>query len=384
MALTVVKTNLAFFVLACIGTVADARTWTDISGKKLEADFVRVTSDDKLVLQGADQEFIVPLNRFIKEDQEHVKKLLLIKPATLPSGKSLPGKSLSGSKSSTRNLTEKRVWTSTEGGSVTAKFLRIHETRVVLMQGSKPWPIEFYELSKFDQEFLRKELDALGRSAEIPEKPILVDSASSSSSSSNPGTSSTALSPPPSSSSSYSPGSSFYPGGSVPSYRPPSSSYRPPGSSYRPPTRTYPPRSYTPPSRSTAGSSSNSSVPGTSSSDSNQIARNDPSAYKPRFSKPNLPRFEAPRYDTENLRNCSKCDGELPNHISAGDHCPHCNAYFAKPGESQRSSNSSDDSSGWDTSNIQISGRAIRWLILIGVTVFGAFIGFCRWLFRQS
>ena len=365
--------------------VANARTWTDITGKKLEADFVRVTNDDKLVLQSVDQEFIVPLNRFIAEDQEHVKKLLLIKVTPLPSGNSLPSKTLPGRKPTKRSLTEKRIWTDEDGLSITAKFLRIHEERVVLMQGSKAVPVEFYKLSEADQEFLHKQLDALGRSAEIPDKTSSSGGTSSSSGSSSPPvTSSTRLSPPP----------------SIPSFRPPSYSSRPPFSGYRPPTVTYTPRSttgssstgrtYTPPSNSVSGVTGSSSSPNSNqsfSSNNNQLARNTPPSYNPQFSRPKPHRFDPPKFELENVRLCSKCNGELPSHVSAGDNCPHCNVYFAKPGESRNrtsSSSSSDSSSGWDTSDIQISGRAIKALVFIAVTVIAGFVGFCRWLFHQN
>lgn len=68
----------AVIIAAAMMSVASARTWTDIKGKKVTADFVSLVQDGepKVKLQTPSGKIIVaPLRNFSKEDQEYIQGL---------------------------------------------------------------------------------------------------------------------------------------------------------------------------------------------------------------------------------------------------------------------------------------------------------------------
>lgn len=143
----------------------EVREWTDLKGQKMSAKFLMLTPDQKLVLESEGKTYFIPLDRFSPEDRQYVKSLQDM-PET--ETESPPEKKVEPKPApKTENLTESRLWTDFQGRQVKAKFLRMHEGRAILMQGSTPRPVSFYTLSQEDQDWLREQLQKRGEEDQI-------------------------------------------------------------------------------------------------------------------------------------------------------------------------------------------------------------------------
>ncbi|PHR97739.1 MAG: hypothetical protein COA78_27100 [Blastopirellula sp.] len=127
--------------------------WTDEKGHTLEGDYVRLTGENEVVLLVGDNEYTIPLDRFAEADQDYVRNQAELKVAAARVA-----------------LHEIREWTSTTGKKIKAKFVRMHEGRVILIVGHRAVRGEFSKFSEEDQGFLRTNLEAMGRGDQIPSK----------------------------------------------------------------------------------------------------------------------------------------------------------------------------------------------------------------------
>jgi len=140
------------------------RTWTDKGGKTLEAKMLFLTPDDKIVLESDGQSYSISINRFSDEDQEYARGFEERKNAgDQPS----PGTRRSRDNDKRKDLEETRVWTDTHGMEIKAKYIRMHEGHVVLLQGKTGHKVPFYVLSAEDQEYLREALVERGEDDKI-------------------------------------------------------------------------------------------------------------------------------------------------------------------------------------------------------------------------
>lgn len=67
------KYLVAFLAFAGLSITSDARTWTSTDGRKLEADFVSVTTTSVTVRNATGQTFTIPLDRLSQEDRKWVQ-----------------------------------------------------------------------------------------------------------------------------------------------------------------------------------------------------------------------------------------------------------------------------------------------------------------------
>ncbi|PHR97740.1 MAG: hypothetical protein COA78_27105 [Blastopirellula sp.] len=155
------KSVSGLLLLLLCTSILPARTWTDTKGESFEGDFVRLTDDNQVVVKksGTEEVYTIPMDRFSGTDQSYVKaQVEAAKKASEGDSK----------KKSTGNLMKLRTWTSGSGEGKKAKFVRMHEGKVVLKIGSRVGSVEFSQFSKEDQEFLRTELEAIGKGDQIP------------------------------------------------------------------------------------------------------------------------------------------------------------------------------------------------------------------------
>ena len=103
-----------------------------------------------------------------------------------------------------------RPWTDSTGRKIEAKFVRVHQGKVVLLQGKKVVQVPFYNLSEADQQFVRDELDKAGKSHLIPAQASQASDGQTASAYSSGPTYSTAPAPQPRGGAGY-PGSGFVP-----------------------------------------------------------------------------------------------------------------------------------------------------------------------------
>lgn len=155
---------ISFFVLSlltCCATAAEVRTWTDASGKTLSGSLEEVTSDGKVVIKSGGQTFTIPIERFSAEDKAYISS----------NKDQSGGKETPPGRRRKSDLFDYRQWKDDEDNEIKAKFVRMFEGQVVLLQGQKAHKVSFYDLSDEDQAYLRGELEQRGEDSQIPPPP---------------------------------------------------------------------------------------------------------------------------------------------------------------------------------------------------------------------
>lgn len=148
-------------LLASCLMAADVRTWTDTSGKTLSGSLEEVTEDGKVKINSNGQSFTIPIERFSEEDQKYIDS---------------QKEEMEEDDSPTRrrrksDLFDYRQWKDKQDNEIKAKFVRMFEGQVVLLQGRTPHKVSFYDLSDADQVYLRGELENRGEDDQIPPPP---------------------------------------------------------------------------------------------------------------------------------------------------------------------------------------------------------------------
>ncbi|MFI4873785.1 MAG: hypothetical protein ACIALR_00495 [Blastopirellula sp. JB062] len=179
--------TLAFW---CGGrTQLQARIWVDAEGRTLDAEFVRYhgtsvqlrRNDNGELLEvhfskfcDADKRRILVLREAAEkreaEKQATAKQSDLIETLQADDGDE---KNAPSEKEARRDLTRMRKWSDNEGNQIQAKFVRIFEGNVILLQGNKGHSVDFYKLGVDDQKFLRDHLEALDQGDLVP--PVILD-----------------------------------------------------------------------------------------------------------------------------------------------------------------------------------------------------------------
>ncbi len=166
----------------------EVRTWTDVDGRKMQAQFVREVDGDVTFIK--DGKLITfPLDRLSDDDQKHIREAETGKkveeaatPAGAPRKEASADTSLSPSDSGStsesktsltkeRTDAETRTWRDFRGRQTVGKFVRMHQDNVVVLSGARAVSIPYYSLSRPDREYLRELLTALGEAAQLPFSP---------------------------------------------------------------------------------------------------------------------------------------------------------------------------------------------------------------------
>ncbi len=175
----------------CVGLAASAaaaeRTWTNVKGQTMRAEFVReVDGDVTFLING--KLVTIALATLAERDRQIVRDLAAGKPvpdepapAVPPAPAPNPFETTPAANQSNQpkaaDAAKKplpiaaRVWTDRFGNQSTAKFVRMNGANVVLMRGNKPINVPFYQLTSEDQDYLRELLASRGQEAQIPPPP---------------------------------------------------------------------------------------------------------------------------------------------------------------------------------------------------------------------
>ena len=137
----------------------EAREWTDLNGKKLNGKFLELTAEGNVRINSDGQFFSIPITAFSQADQDYARQQQKVKESMTPEQPMID--------KSDMTLFDYRQWSDFRGDSVKAKYVRMHEGYVILMQGNKPHKLSFYTLSADDQKWLRGHLTKRGEANEI-------------------------------------------------------------------------------------------------------------------------------------------------------------------------------------------------------------------------
>ena len=176
---------LGFFALSALVAQAEVRTWTDVKGRQMQAEFLRL-DDDKVFFLKDGAQFEFPFSRLSPQDRTTITRLAAEQaisggpltssapPATSSASTPASGGNSRGNSAGSaprQSLTAKRPWSDTQGNSVTGQFVRIHDGNVVVRHSGRVTPVPYHNLSAADQQFLREHLEARGQAHLIPARP---------------------------------------------------------------------------------------------------------------------------------------------------------------------------------------------------------------------
>lgn len=172
----------------CLAAQADdrVRTWTDVQGRAMEAQFVREIDGDATFLKDG-KLVTIPLDRLTEKDQKLIRELEAGKKvqqdeppagaltrdngaatddgAATKTGNDKSRPSLANEKV----VAENREWRDRNGKKTTGKFVRLHQGNVVLTRLGRVVSVRFDSLSREDQQYVRDFLAARGEDAGLPE-----------------------------------------------------------------------------------------------------------------------------------------------------------------------------------------------------------------------
>ena len=297
--------SLAVVLVLSTSALAQARTWTDTQGRKMEAKFVRLHEGNVILLKGT-KPVSVPLSQFSPEDQEHIRRQVENKGEAEPSPVSPalePVEKPSPAKPPAEGVGPERTWTDIRGNRMTAAFGGVSGGSVILLEKGKRRNYPFLGFSAADQEYVRNELEARGQGHLLPGAgmPPAGEGVAAPPRPSRPFPTPHRPSPPLQPSvrrpgpvmpsiprPSHGP---TIPRPSMPSHEPPRPSM-PSMPSHEPPRPSMP--SYTPP---------------------------------PPPSPPSMP-MSGPPVEFEYKKQCNHCKKIVPNSSKAGGKCPHCGVYW--------------------------------------------------------
>ena len=124
---------------------AEVRTWTDLKGEQLTGTLTEITQDGKVKIISAGNTYTIEIEKFCDADQKYIQSQKKADTSLRPG----PNRS---------DLKKYRTWTSASDETIKAKFVRVNEGKVVLLQGNKAHQVSLSELSQEDQQFLRATL----------------------------------------------------------------------------------------------------------------------------------------------------------------------------------------------------------------------------------
>lgn len=129
---------LGFFV----ASPAVARVWTDQQGRSMNAKFVRVVGAVGVFQMAGGKVVKVPLAQLCESDQEYIRQELADQGV--------------------------RVWTDVQGRQMMAKYRRIRDGKVFVLQGQQITPLLFSQLSAADRLWVRDKAEMTGLAEQLP------------------------------------------------------------------------------------------------------------------------------------------------------------------------------------------------------------------------
>ena len=199
-------------LLVTLDVVAAERTWTDVQGRSMRAEFVREL-DGEVTLLRAGKLVTIPLQKFSEKDRQYIRdvadgKSAAEEPAadsppppvsvpvppspappardaasedtaasdpfessSKPAASSVPAEAPpAASSKSTKRFppAANRAWADSMGNVITAKFVRMFGRKVVLMRGVRTSTVLYDQLSPADKQYLEEFLTERGLESQIP------------------------------------------------------------------------------------------------------------------------------------------------------------------------------------------------------------------------
>src|SRR5690606_20624488 len=112
---------------------ASEETWTDVSGRTMQAEFVGLDNTDAVFVKNG-AEVRVPISRLSPADRDRAIQLNeSAKDADDDDGETNGDRRRPGR----RRTIENRSWSDTRGNVITARFVRIRDDQVVLSRGGR-------------------------------------------------------------------------------------------------------------------------------------------------------------------------------------------------------------------------------------------------------
>ncbi|RCS54230.1 hypothetical protein DTL42_03525 [Bremerella cremea] len=308
------------FLFACLlsclfltaATAAEVRTWTDTSGKTLTGKFVEFVDGNKVRIDSNGKSYDISIDRFSNSDKEYLEE----QKEEEASSSARPRRS---------NLKGWREWTDDQGTQIKAKYVRMFDGHVILLQGKTPHKVPFYKMSEEDQAYLRAELTALGEQDSIPPKPVEPVG------NGEPGSSNPTM------------------GG--PAYTPPEIT-QPSNNNYEPTRLGNQTAAYEPPKTAAEIAAENQKIEEARRREAEKLAYANQKQLEheaeearrakqkereqqqvasntrpPRFSGPSNSNF-GPSQEVVDHYYCSSCNKTVSSNVKAGDRCPHCGIVF--------------------------------------------------------
>ncbi|MBA2117351.1 hypothetical protein [Bremerella alba] len=321
--------------LFAVGVSAqEAREWTDANGRSLSGKFLELTADNNVRIDSNGEIFVIPLSAFVEADQQYAKQ----QQANASKPKEMPKPRIDKSDDS---LFENRDWSDYKDESIRAKFVRMHEGYVILLQGANAQKVSFHILSKKDQDWLRGHLQKRGEEDKIvsPDEMELEDPSVHTEMNQY-------IARRPSVPGNNQPGNNRPGGSRTPAYVPPGNTpYQPPaenmnsGGGPTSPTSSNPEAPYDP----NQGGNNNSAATNTPNNSFGEVdpakemvAANSPDSSGTDTNSQASEGDSSPGFSNR-FRNkssgvqpgfCPNCRMELPQGVGPGDHCPRCNVFL--------------------------------------------------------
>lgn len=348
---------VVLFIVLAVAASLHARTWTDKRGRTIEAKFVRLLGE-QVVLQLANGKIAkIPLATLSDDDVAFLRGEQLeagIRVWTDLTGRQVQAqfarvadgkvyikvngetnpvefadlttadrlyvrtqlsddeqKELLPAADASESLPPARAWTDVDGNVVQGQLDRVLPGGVFLAVDGMTRIVRMEKLSEADHDYLREYLEPRGLANLVPAKPKPIE----------PPDEVAAVDPPPPPTETESTPTVTPPPPPPPVITPrPTPPARPP---YSPPST--PPPSYTPPAAPT------------------------------------------PQYVEQYVGICGECNKEVPAHLGAGDHCPHCGVYWDYEEDEHGNAIDKDGKKlGWWT---KIGGGGIVFIILVIVRI---------------
>jgi hypothetical protein len=173
---------------------AEVRTWTDVSGRTMQAEFVRIVDGSATFLKDG-KLVTVPMTQLWYADRIRIKELESqrssepqVAAEASPRGAaamqpvadaSAAGSGAAGSGATKKNRVpaEIRVWTDLFGNQTRASFVRMNSGSAVLLRGGRALALPYYSLSAADREYVLGLLRDRGEEHLIPPPPTVDGSA---------------------------------------------------------------------------------------------------------------------------------------------------------------------------------------------------------------
>lgn len=128
-------------------------TWEDVSGRTMQATFVRIEGDVVIFLKRG-EEVEVPLKRLAADDRQRAIVLEATRQTVTPPPSE--GDPFDGPPARKPKLAGYRVWTARNGATMKARLLRVTGTDLVFRRGNREQRVAYSVLSHADQTYVHR------------------------------------------------------------------------------------------------------------------------------------------------------------------------------------------------------------------------------------